>query len=288
MKHPSIAIIGPGRLGSALAGRLYSAGYRIQEVVARPTAKSLARAKILATKVRGGASSAKTARLDADLVWFCVPDSQIAETANQFRGKLWKGHSAFHSSGVLASDALSALCKRGAKVASVHPLMTFIEGSLPDLKGVTFAIEGDAPAARLAEKIVRSLKGVPRRIRKHEKPAYHAFATMICPLLVALLASAEEAAVLAGISRREARRRMLPIVRQTFANYQALGPAKAFTGPIARGDIETLQFHLEALAKNPPARNTYAALARAALDLMPSRNKKKLSQQLRSSRRSRR
>ena len=154
--------------------------------------------------------------------------------------------------------------------------MTFIDGSLPDLEAVTFAIEGDAAAVRLSESIVRSLKGVPRRIRKQDKPAYHAFATMICPLLVALLASAEEAARLAGISPREARRRMRPIISQTLANHQTFGPAKAFTGPIARGDIETVRPHLEALAKSPSARNTYAALAQAALGLLPSQKKTEL------------
>lgn len=280
MKHPSIAIVGLGRLGSALATHLYGAGYRIEEVVARPAAKSLARAKILARKVRAKASGARTARLDSDLVWFCVPDSQIAETAEQFTAKSWKGQFAFHSSGVLSSEALSALRKRAAKVASVHPLMTFIQGSLPDLNGVTFAIEGDAAAIRLAENVVRSLKGVPRRIRKHEKAAYHAFATMICPLLVALLASAEEAARLAGISAREARRRMQPIVQQTLENYQAVGPAQAFTGPIVRGDAETVRRHLEALSKSSTARDTYAALAQAALDLLPSRRKNELGKLL--------
>jgi len=276
VKHPSIAIVGPGRLGSALAVQLNGAGYRIEELVARPTAKSLARAKILAKKVRGRASSEKTARLDSDLVWFCLPDSQIARTADQFTGKSWKGQLAFHSSGVLSSEALSAIRKRGAKVASVHPLMTFIEGSFPHLKGATFAIEGDAAAVRFAAEIVRNLKGAPRRIRKQEKAAYHAFATMICPLLVALLANAEESARLAGISSREARRRMPPIINQTLANYQTFGPAKAFTGPIARGDIETVRLHLEALAKSPAARNTYAALALTALELLPARKRNEL------------
>ena len=280
MKHPSIAIIGPGRLGAALAEHFHGAGYRIEEIVIRSTGKSLARAKLLARRVRARTSDPETARLDSDLVWFCVPDSQIAEAAAQFAGKSWKGQFAFHSSGVLSSEALSALRKRGAKVASVHPLMTFIDRSLPDLKSVTFAIEGDAAAVRLAESIVRGLKGVPRRIRKQDKAAYHAFATMICPLLVALLASAEEAALLALISPREAGRRMLPIINQTLANYQKFGPAKTFTGPIARGDIETVRLHLQALAKRPAARNTYAALALAALELLPSRKKNELGKLL--------
>jgi len=285
VKHPSIAIVGPGRLGAALAVHLDRAKYQVEEIVAGNTAKSLARAKILARRMRARASGAGTARLDSDLVWFCVPDSEIVNASEQFVRKSWKGQFAFHSSGVLSSEALSALRKRGAHVASVHPLMTFIEGSLPGLKGVTFAIEGDTAAVRLAASVVRSLNGVPRRIRKREKAAYHAFATMICPLLVALLASAEEAARLAGISAHEARRRLLPIIQQTLANYQAFGPAKAFTGPIVRGDAETVRRHLNALAKSSSARNAYAGLARAALELLPCRRETELAQVLGLSRR---
>jgi len=236
----------------------------------------MTRAKILARRVKARALLLETAKLNSELVWFCVPDSQIANVADRLSEKNWKARFAFHSSGVLASGVLLQLRDKGAAVASVHPLMTFIDGALPDLEGVTFAVEGDARAVKLATSVALGLKAVPRPIRKQDKAAYHAFATMICPLLVALLAAAENAARVAGVSHRDARKRMLPIINQTVANYFKAGPAKAFTGPIARGDADSVRLHLEALAKSPSAWNAYVALAQAALEVLPSRNREDL------------
>ena len=210
------------------------------------------------------------------MIWFCVPDSKITEAAREYSGREWNGKIVFHSSGVLTSDALQSLRVRGASVASVHPLMTFVRGSVPDLSGVTFAMEGNPRAVRVARRVVRDLGGEMLLLRKPDKTAYHAFATMICPLLVALLASAEEAAVLAGISREQARRRMLPIIAHTLRNYSQLGPKKAFTGPLVRGDAETISLHLQTLAALPAAREAYVALAKAAVEYLPTKHRSKL------------
>ncbi len=140
-----------------------------------------------------------------------------------------------------------------------------------------FAIEGDASAVRVARAIVRDLGGRAVAIKKQNKVAYHAFATMICPLLVSLLAASEKAAALAGMSAAESRRRMLPIIRQTLRNYEKLGPAAAFSGPLVRGDVETIRAHLKVLAKVPAAKNAYTALARAALDFLPDHNRREIA-----------
>ena len=205
---------------------------------------------------------------------------EIGNVAEKLLGFEWKGKIAFHSSGVLASDALQALRKRGAAVASVHPLMTFVRGSVPDLAEVPFAIQGDGKAARVAFKVVKDLGGIPVPIRNDDKVPYHAFATMICPLLVALVAAAEETAGAAGLSRKIARRRMMPIVRQTLTNYAKVGPAKSFSGPIVRGDVETIREHMKVIRKLSAATNAYAGLARSALAYLPSRNAKEIQQLL--------
>jgi predicted short-subunit dehydrogenase-like oxidoreductase (DUF2520 family) len=197
-------------------------------------------------------------------------------------GQGWKGKIAFHSSGVLTSDKLASLRRKGSHVASVHPLMTFVRGSIPRLEDVPFFVEGDQPAVRVAHNIIRDLGGTVVRVRKQDKAAYHAFATMICPLLVSLLASSEAVALLAAISHREARRRMMPIIRQTFENYTGLGPAAAFSGPIVRGDAETIRLHLRSLAKTPAAKEAYIALTRAALEYLPNRNRAGIVRVLRS------
>lgn len=275
VKHPSLAIVGPGRLGNALIEHLRCEGYRIDEVVCRDR-HSLSRTRALARTVRATGTTLRDAKLDADLVWFCVPDSQISGAANALSSNSWKGKIAVHSSGVLTSEVLAPLRQAGASVASAHPLMTFVRGSVPDLSNVPFALEGDALALRVVRQLVRRLGGRPVPIRKQDKPAYHLFAVMICPLLISLLAASERAAKLAGISQNEARRRMLPIVRQTISNYEKLGAPAAFTGPFVRGDVETVRLHLNALRHSPGIRSVYAALAQAALQNLPHRNAKEI------------
>jgi predicted short-subunit dehydrogenase-like oxidoreductase (DUF2520 family) len=249
-----------GRLGTALAQRLSKAGYEVSKINSRkPT---------------------RVSQLRADVVWFCVPDAEITTVARSFSEVEWRGKFAFHSSGVLTSDVLNPLRRAGARVASVHPLMTFVKGSVPELAGVPFAIEGDRSAVRVARQVVRDLGGRPVGISKQNKVAYHAFATMICPLMVSLLAASEKAAALAGLPEVEARRRMLPIIHQTLRNYEELGPAGAFSGPIVRGDVETMRAHSEVLTKAPSAKSVYVALGRAALDFLPNRNRNQIARLL--------
>jgi predicted short-subunit dehydrogenase-like oxidoreductase (DUF2520 family) len=279
----SIAIVGAGRLGWAIASSLRAGGYRITEIISRPHNVPSTKARSLARSVGAIATRGKSAALDADVVWFCVPDAEIASAGNRFSSMDWRGKVALHSSGVLSSDALLPLRKRGASIASMHPLMTFVRGEVPDLTGVPFAIEGDRRAVRVARKIARDLGGMPVPIRPGDKVPYHAFATMVCPLLISLLAASEKAAMLAGLSAGAARRRMLPILRQTLANYEDLGAAKSFTGPIVRGDSETIRRHLKVLAATPDVRDAYRALAQSALRNLPNRNAEEVQPILRSS-----
>ncbi len=198
----------------------------------------------------------------------------------------WKGKIALHSSGALGSDELRGLRRRGAAVASVHPLMTFVSRAVPSLRGVPFAFEGDAEALRVAGRIVRDLGGEAFSISKNKKLAYHAWGAFLAPLLVSLLATGEQVARAAGLSNAAARRKMLPIVRQTLANYAKLGPEGAFSGPIVRGDAEVVRGHLRELKKIQKAGEVYVALARAALRNLPAGNREELEKLLSGQRRS--
>ena len=278
---PQIAIVGPGRLGSALSVALTKAGYRVNEVISRDTLSSQQRAREIARSARSFSTTLKTANLDSDLIWFCVPDREIAVAARALiRSAKWKGKVAFHSSGALASDELNVLRRRGAAVASVHPMMTFVHGSIPSLKGVAFTLEGDAKAIRVARRVTRDLGGEAFSISKSSKIAYHAWGGFSSPLLVAMLVTAEQVARAAGLSTAQARKIMLPIVKQTLANYSALGPGGAFSGPIVRGDVPIVRKHLRTLQKIPRAKEVYVALARAALQYLPARNRKELGKLL--------
>jgi predicted short-subunit dehydrogenase-like oxidoreductase (DUF2520 family) len=275
-QKPTIAIVGPGRLGSALALELKRAGYRISEIVSGNSSASRRKARGLAKQVRTKVAAAGS-RLDGELVWFCVPDREIARAARQLaEGTDWRGRIALHSSGALASDELHALRLRGAAVASVHPLMTFVPRSIPSLNGVPFALEGDRTAVRMARRIVRDLGAESFAISRNRKTAYHAWGAFTSPLLIALLVTGEKVARAAGLSTAQARRKALPILRQTLANYERLGPAGAFSGPIVRGDAQVVRQHLKELKKVSRAREVYGALARAGLQYLPARNRAEL------------
>lgn len=269
--------MGAGNLASALAVALRGAGYEIAEIVSRPRAASLRRARRLASNVGAYAVTVAQAKIRAEVIWFCVPDGAIADAAESL-GKAtdWHGRVALHSSGALSSDELERLRQRGAVVASVHPLMTFVRGSRPSLAGVSFAIEGDRNAIRVASAIVLDLGGQPFSIRKIHKEAYHTWGMFVSPLLTALLAASERVAGAAGVSRSAARTRMLPILKQSLANYAALGAPPSFSGPIARGDVETVRKHLNALGAVPEVREVYFALARVALRELPAKNRRAL------------
>jgi predicted short-subunit dehydrogenase-like oxidoreductase (DUF2520 family) len=279
--EPRISIVGAGDLASALAMALHRAGYRIDQIISRDRGASLRRARRLAAEVGASAVAAVRAQLRAEVFWFCVPDSAIAAAAETLKGAgNWRARVALHSSGALTSDELAELRRCGAVVASVHPLMTFVRGSRPALAGVPFAIEGDRGAARMAHKIVLGLRGRPIAILKRNKEVYHAWGMFASPLLTALLAATERVAAAAGVERNVARERMLPILTQTLENYRTLGAARSFSGPIVRGDVETVKKHLAKLRTIPGAREVYVALARMALRDLPARNRSALERML--------
>jgi predicted short-subunit dehydrogenase-like oxidoreductase (DUF2520 family) len=293
-RKPTVAIVGAGSLATFLAVALNDAGFTIAEIIARDTLRSRRHARALASKVGARAVTTHSAALDATLLWFCVPDREIRRTASALavhlagRAAAHKGirvpnrvHFAFHSSGALLSRELAPLLKAGIAVASVHPLMTFVAGTHPSLTGVPFAMEGEAAATRVARQIVRKLGGESFPLPASRKAAYHAWATLTSPLLLAFLVTLEEAARAAGFTRQDARRKSLPIISQTLANYSRLGPAPSFSGPLVRGDSETIARHLAALKKHPGSREVYVALARAALRTLPAKNRDGLSRLLR-------
>jgi predicted short-subunit dehydrogenase-like oxidoreductase (DUF2520 family) len=126
---------------------------------------------------------------------------------------------------------------------------------------------------RAARAIVLELRGRAFTIRKQQKEAYHTWGMFASPLLTALLAAGERVAGAAGVGRKPARERMLPILRQTLANYAKLGAPGSFSGPIARGDVATVVKHLQVLLEVPEFREVYVALARAGLSDLPAKNR---------------
>lgn len=270
-KEIAVTIVGPGALGTALVRALHEAGVEVEEIVHRSGAP---RARKLAKAVGAKAAGFDRAGLESSLAWICVGDSAIAATAEAMvRGKSWKGAVVFHSSGALTSDELEPLRRAGAKVASVHPMMTFVRSSAPSMKGVPFGVEGDRGAMAVARKMVKQLGGDAFEIKKEDKALYHALGAFVSPLIVAQMAAAERIGRELGLTAKDTRKIVAPILKQTVANYVDHGPAAAFSGPMVRGDAETVRKNLIALKRVRGAAEIYRALARAAVEDLPSKDK---------------
>lgn len=281
-RKPVITIVGAGNLASALAPALRSAGYRIDRILSRDRRSSRKRAQALGRRV-GGKASALGTPVSAGVLWLCVSDDAIHPCARTLsRQGSWKGRVVLHSSGALSSDELAPFRRKGASAASLHPMMTFVPSVKARMAEVPFAVEGDQAAVRVARRIVADLGARVFVIGKANKPLYHAFGSFSSPMVIATLSMAERVAAAAGVPSGMRREVMLPIVKKTFSNYLEASADKAFSGPIARGDVNTIRRHLRALKKVPGAREIYVALARSALRNLPAKNRAAVARVLKS------
>ncbi|MBI4312694.1 MAG: DUF2520 domain-containing protein [Chloroflexi bacterium] len=245
-----IGFIGAGRVGTALAVGLARAGYQVAAVASR----SGASARALAARIPGCRAFERPADLVAacGIIFLAVPDDAIAEVAAELP---WRaGQAAVHCSGALSSEALDGARRRGASVGCFHPLQTFasIEGGEAKLAGSAFAIEGEGWLRQWLEEAALTLGGFPVFIRAQDRPLYHASAVMACGYIATLVDSACGLWEAMGLSREDALRALLPLVRGTVDNLAEHGPRLGATGPIMRGDAGTVHRHLEALVERAP------------------------------------
>jgi predicted short-subunit dehydrogenase-like oxidoreductase (DUF2520 family) len=259
----TISIIGAGRVGQTLGRQLRKRGWRILAVVTR-SAKS-AHAAVRAIGAGKPYSKTTPEALDADILLVTTPDSAILEAARQLAavgGKKCRGKIVLHTSGALDHTVLGRLKRRGASTGSLHPMQTFSGRGTPQLKGVIFTLEGDAPAMREAKKIVRALGGIPIAIAGKHKPAYHAAGALVAGHGLALVEAATQVLTKIGFARVRAYQALLPLIRQMLDNYERLGPHGSWTGPVSRGDYATVAKHRKAMRAHPREfQQAYATLS---------------------------
>jgi predicted short-subunit dehydrogenase-like oxidoreductase (DUF2520 family) len=209
------------------------------------------------------------ATADAELILIATPDAEITRVAAELAREraVTRDQVVLHLSGLLDRTALQPLDQTGAACGSFHPLQTVAEpGSAAErLKGAYAGVEGDERALVAAERLANTLRMVPVRVPAGSKPAYHAAAAFVANYTVALVGVAERIARSAGVPADVAARLYLPLLGGAVANLSTLGPAAALTGPVRRGDAETVQAHLDALA--PEDQELYRTVGRAAVAL---------------------
>jgi predicted short-subunit dehydrogenase-like oxidoreductase (DUF2520 family) len=233
-----LAIVGQGRVGHALADALRAVGYEVEGPLGR------------------GANGA-----GADYVLLCVPDGEIARAA----GSILPGPLVGHCSG---ATGLGPLVPHEA--FSLHPLMT-VTTTGADFAGAGAAIDGGTPRAlALARKLARSLNMRPVEIGESDRPAYHAAASIASNFLITLEAAAERLGATVGLEREQ----LVPLVRAAVENWARLGPERALTGPVARGDEATVARQREAVAEAAPELlELFDALVNATRELAADRDR---------------
>jgi predicted short-subunit dehydrogenase-like oxidoreductase (DUF2520 family) len=262
----SLAIIGAGRVGSALGRRLCELGWKIGAVVTRSEASARRSVRFIGA----GKACAGLARqiLASRVILIATPDDNIAVVAQELARigeEELRGKVVLHSSGAIDSTVLSPVQQLGAKIGSMHPLQSFSGIAVPSLEGKIFTIEGETEAVRVARRIARSLGGSPVRIAGNKKLLYHAAAAMAAGHVLAVEEAATRLLVSLKMKRSEAVRALLPLTRQVLENFERLGPRAAWTGPLSRGDYKIARAHLYALQESPKEfAQAYEALNRLA------------------------
>jgi len=254
MGKERIAIVGAGAAGCALALALYQKGYPIVGVASRRIKSAQRGARL----VEGGVYSVyppDVTRL-ADAIFITTPDGVIETVCTQIadQGGIPNGAIVAHLSGSLPSTVLHAAAEKGAAVLSLHPIQTLADPQrgAQNLIGSYFSLEGDPDAVAFGKKLVEDLEGHPVVISPEMKPLYHSALCVASNYVVALADLAAMLLQQIGMEKAEALRAFLPLLRGTVANLAQLGLPDALTGPIRRGDVQTLIGHLEALRHTDP------------------------------------
>ena len=264
----SISFVGAGALAGGLAKLLHAQGFMIDEIIARPRPESRRKASRLARSVGAASTTLAVAKLNCDVLWLAVPDEAVEGISLALAEHAALPQIVLHASGALSSQVLAPLKNRGVNTGSAHPMMTFVAGEPPSLQGAWFAVEGTPVAVRAARAIAKKLGANSFSIKPASKILYHAFGAMLSPMLATELAAAERVGLRAGICARDVRRIMEPIVLRTVQNVLRSGAERSFSGPLARGDVRTVEAHLESLASSAES-IVYRALAKYATGVLP-------------------
>jgi predicted short-subunit dehydrogenase-like oxidoreductase (DUF2520 family) len=262
-----VAVVGAGRVGTAIAVLLERAGHRIVGISGRAETRGRASAHLPHAPFLEPAEAAAA----AELVVIGTPDDVIEATAGALAAAAAVGPGIWvsHLSGALGLDALRPSRDAGARILAIHPLQTFpdVNSALERLPGCSIAVTAeDEEGYLLGERLAGDLPADPFRLSDELRPLYHAAAVFASNYLVTASAIAESLFAAAGLP--DPAHAMAPLQRASLDHVEQLGPARALTGPAVRGDAGTIRRNLEALERHAPGLvPSYVTMARATLDL---------------------
>jgi predicted short-subunit dehydrogenase-like oxidoreductase (DUF2520 family) len=264
--------IGAGTAGTALAVRLSQKGWPVVGASSRTlsSAQKLAR---LVPNCRACHTSQELADV-AEMVFITTPDDVIGQVCSEVH---WhKGQSVLHCSGAHSVDILEPAKRLGAAVGSFHPLQTFadVDQAIANLPGSAFGLEAEEPLLSTLKALSSLLNGNWVQLGPGDKVLYHAAAVFACNYLVTLVKLAVDLWKGFGVSSKEATGALLPLLRGTLNNIDSIGLPNCLTGPVARGDLGTIERHLKALgAENSSLLTTYKELGLQTIPIALAKGK---------------
>ena len=249
----SLSIIGCGKVGRTLAALwLKEKQVILHEVVNT----SLASAKDACSFLRAGKPVAEIENLErAQIILIATKDNAISDVVGKLVELELNEAVVIHCSGALSSEVLAPLRVKGASIASVHPLHSFSnpEESLHKFAGTFCGIEGDGKAVSMVRPLFEAIGGVIFSLQSENKALYHAATVFASNYIVALLDVAVQCMRKSGIGDEIALKIIEPLLLRNAARVFSAGTEKSLTGPIARGDIETVEKHLDSLRREVPS-----------------------------------
>ncbi|HEX4755386.1 MAG TPA: DUF2520 domain-containing protein [Candidatus Dormibacteraeota bacterium] len=266
-ERPTLAFIGAGRAGSALAVALSGAGHSIVAVHSRTPAHA---ARLAARTGADVVATAIEAARRANITFATVPDAQIARVAATIAasGAALRGRSLVHCSATSGPEVLAAARVTAATTGAFHPLQALAGArSASLLRGTSFAVEAAPPLLGRLQSMVEDLGGHLLALPPGGRALYHAAAVLAGNAPLALLARATILLEEAGVARPDAHRALGALLAGAASNASAAGPASALTGPVVRGDAATIAHHLDVLSADPSTRELYRRLALETLAL---------------------
>ncbi|MBA3397278.1 MAG: DUF2520 domain-containing protein [Deltaproteobacteria bacterium] len=269
-RNPTTFLVGAGPVATALAGALRLGGVPVLGLWARRAAQ--ARAAGSTAGVAAFSSAPPDILLETEIVILAVRDQQIGEVAEMLvgTGLIGKRHVLLHCAGAAsAQESLGAVASAVAGVGTLHPLSAIADGKLAmrALKGTVFGVEGDAAGRAAASKLVAAMGGVVLALDSSQMGAYHAAAAVASNYVVAALDAAAAILASAGVAPEQAAQALVPLAEGALRNITARGTTAGLTGPVRRGDAETIQRHLDALRGKPELAEIYRTLARRAVEI---------------------
>lgn len=268
------AIVGAGKLGTNLGYALSQKGHRIT-AIADKNHLSAQESRQFIGQGKAYHNNGSAARY-GQWVILTVPDDAIETVADELASTPieWHDRFVFHCSGLHTTQCLHALEKKGALVASLHPVQSFSQKK-PDpgvFEGIFFGLEGKKKALHLAMGITRQLGAKFFVLEAQNKPLYHTACSMASNFLASILDTAAEVLAAAGLPKADIPQILMPLVQGTLQNVNKFDAGKALTGPVVRGDKTSVAKHLEALEKLPQLRDLYISVASRSLQIAKREN----------------